>query len=469
MLKQARNTLMKLQGSLGMDISRLEKLLIYPSRHHGLNGLSDDVLEKVIIAAVEETPLRKSRSHSLQNLSLVSKRFHGIIDNSRVAWANVNSMDGSRIIRHKLSKSKGAGLAITLNTKDLEDAELLAAIRDAGDRIIGCTYIHIHESSYSSSPLKTLWEEDVFDAVHTLVLSGFNRIPECWQFPRLKCLSLRGAGLPEHLLSSVTNLTLGLPGVTPRRLLRCLSEMPYLVELVLREVPYNTDLIPFPVSLPKLTSLTLRARGDKEFDDGRLMNIVQFSRYIRAPSLRSFEVELRTALLQGFILEGQVHFFPPDVPMDSVRELSFSLMGKSYDDWKGPVDDRIGSQMNEFIRSYLSRFPNVDKLTLHATKHTEKLACFESIFKLRELHVYGYYEVLSLRSKLVNALSSAEYRSSLREAFFHIRHDLKDETYEGMYSLKRVKAERGDRRLTIASVAEEMVGRTLISTVESRL
>lgn len=179
---------MCLQASLGMDVIRLEKELIHPSRSHGISTIPNEIMEKIIIAA------SAYGSDTLCRLSMVSKRFRWIIENSSTVLGDIDTRAELDELRHRCNMSTGSNLAVTLNIDRWSQPERPVLELLAG-RISDFSYLHLHGYRDKVADLERIFSSDqgttTFSSAKTLILSDRISVSPRWRFPNLTHLRRR--------------------------------------------------------------------------------------------------------------------------------------------------------------------------------------------------------------------------------------------------------------------------------------
>lgn len=454
-LKRARNVLTALQASLDDDIARLEKEVYPPALHYGISSVPDEILERIIVAAAEEKPFCRKENNRVWDLAMVSKRFCRVVNSSREAWANINLQDGYDTIQHKLAKAGGSKLAITLRLEE-NNSKLGCdpdALRLLDRQMHNCGYLHLCPSE--KRRFDYTWDTVTFPSTTTLVLAASTTFHEQWTFPNLRTLYALEKIPPSHFCANLTYLEL----YAIRGIVEALQTARRLETLVLHGVPYPPDDHTF--LMPRLASLTVRVEREKDIRGSCLDEVARFTRNFRAPALVVFHLHFNYDDLQKFLPDVGVQFFPTDIPMDHVQDVSFGLTGHWYDE---SYFDTARNDVEKFIPSFLSRFPSLEGFTLHATDFIKSLSSFEPILSLRRFHVYGIHDELAFLPQVINALKNSDAADiKLREVYLHARHNLK--------SLDdwRIRERRlyHEPHLETKLVLEHRIGKTVISVMET--
>ena len=241
----------------------------------------------------------------------------------------------------------------------------------------------------------------------------------------------RGVGsIPSHFLSTLTKLELHNRNLPVAHLIRALHCAPNLVNLILDGWGLGPKATVDVVSLLRLTSLTLEViNGELGVTSNIIVGVERLSRCLRIPALQSFHLRFKYEKLEKFSYTSKVAFFPCDVSMPNLCELSFSLLVESPEGHLYLSDQQ--KNVDSFVDALLSQFTTVEIFNLRASQYTNAIELLDNdlYHRLRRFHVYGGYETLAFLPKAIDALKRAE-RSNLQEIWLHIRRDLDDECDE---------------------------------------
>jgi hypothetical protein len=433
-----------------------------------------------MIEAASKDPLesRKRKNNMIWSLALVSKRFHVIVDNSRPVLVKVNVEDGCALIgKEAPSSCIGFNLAVATNKADRQLVK---------SKIHECRHLWLSES-LEQHDIKYV-QNPFLQPIILLTLFDRTTATQDWSFPKLKHLVIDRALSPEFvpLFSNLTRLEMEGDAIDWSSLATTLQSATFLVVLIL---DFGGDELSSKaieglqeISLPLLEVLSISCNDNDKgcYECNSLPLLVDlFTEKLRVPALRSFSTHFKYEDLSSFT-KYNPSFFPQDLPMDNVQEVSFSITGthirvqskeaykcESYT-WAQEERDReedyvkeVQTEVADFIPLFLSRFPSAKSFTLRASRYTEDVT-FESMMKLQELHVYGGYDAVSFLPKIIDTLAETEDRN-LREVYLHIRHDLKAINYPDEDS----KRKECVPRLLTKLVLEQVVGKTVISVLET--